>query len=622
MSDKTIKSAEWTVKELLSKIFSKKITKPKFQRKKKWDILPKKDNVPNEKDFIDFLSKTQNSVHPITFGQYNDGIQKCFANIDGNNRINAICHYIDKPFDIFPNKLDNLNIFIDNISSLDEDDKKKIKNIFKKLKYNEIINFRYNKYFIRHGEEVFYNNKLKILRDDFEPHIENTQTSLKINGEDHFDLIVKINVNLFEGYNTDELCQTFEDINKYNTKLTETELLACRLFNECNFEINDRTFKSQIQQEIKEYYKEKASGEVIECFVYNTEKDDMNAHDFIISFQNLFSKKYPFIEKADINGLSLYFKLFKNLYGGFMGTFTSKNVNDFIEKITYSCDILKDVTDSIFPKKINEKLFNNTCRKKIKTLKKNNLYMLICSIVGFHNQKTPNNIIKNELEKCLLFHFFTSDLKNKDKREIFKNFDSITYIVGGGFIVNVTKKLLSNPKNISNKLTKELFHDIIDMLYSEANSPHERRLPTGKNKNKNRRKLKFFEKALMFYFYKGKIPINMLTNNTFSIEHICPNSSDWVGEMDKDRTGNLFPIIDKMNSARGNKHINCYKNHKFAPEFCKFIQNIIPNDVEYDMIMKHERRKPKVIDIQKYNEMCIRNEKTLKENLITDLFSV
>ena len=37
---------------------------------------------------------------------------------------------------------------------------------------------------------------------------------LKINGVDNFDTNVVINVNLFEGYNTDELCKIFEDIKK------------------------------------------------------------------------------------------------------------------------------------------------------------------------------------------------------------------------------------------------------------------------------------------------------------------------------------------------------------------------------------------------------------------------
>ena len=36
-----------------------------------------------------------------------------FSNIDGNNRINAIKHYMDRPFDIFPDYLDDLFRLLD-----------------------------------------------------------------------------------------------------------------------------------------------------------------------------------------------------------------------------------------------------------------------------------------------------------------------------------------------------------------------------------------------------------------------------------------------------------------------------------------------------------------------------
>ena len=42
MSNKRIKNEQWYVNELISKINNKDIIKPKFQRKKKWDILQKK----------------------------------------------------------------------------------------------------------------------------------------------------------------------------------------------------------------------------------------------------------------------------------------------------------------------------------------------------------------------------------------------------------------------------------------------------------------------------------------------------------------------------------------------------------------------------------------------------
>jgi hypothetical protein len=619
MTEKRIKNEQWYIKELINKISNQEISKPKFQRKRKWDLFPKNDsNNPNEKAYIQFLYDTENSVHAITFGQETTSNKICFSNIDGNNRINAIKHFMDKPFELFNEYLVDLFKLINGLN-LSEEDKELLCNIFKKLSYNEIINFKYNLFFNKNGYEDFY-TRIKIFRDEIEKVIEEKiQTKLKIKGSENFDSTVKINVNLFEGYNTDELCKTFEDINKYNSKLTETELLACRLFNEVNFDITDRIFKTELKDCIKEYYENKATDEALNCYNYDQTKDKINAHDFIIGFQNLSSKKYSFIDKADVDGLSLYFKLYKALYGSYNNTFTTENVNDFKEKIFDTCNILKQIISIIFTDKINDKLFNSTCQCKLQTLKKNNMFMILSSIIGYKNKKTDVSIIKKSLEKCLLYHFMVSDLKNAVKREEFKNYDSISYRAGGGYIEAVTKNLLSNPENISNQLTEELFNNLLSQLYLETNNPYERKLENGNNKNDKRRNLKFFEKTIMFYYYKERIPINML-DNEFSIEHIFPNSSEWHGLLDKDRTGNLIPIISTINISRSNKHIMEYYKIDNGKTFCNFIKDIIPSFDLYDKIISHAK-KPTIINIELYNNMCKENEEKYKQNFINCLFN-
>ena len=246
MTDKRIKNEQWSVKQLIAKVDSGEIIKPKFQRKQKWDKLPKKISSPNDYAYIKFLFDTENSVHAITFGQESNSKSIFYSNIDGNNRINAIKNFMNKPFEIFREYLTDLKEYIDKLDLIYEN-KFLLKKIFDKLTYNEIMNFKYNKYFIENNLADLYNSQLKILRDDFEPHIEKIQQKLRVNGNDNFDSAVKINVNIFEGYNTDELCKTFEDINKYNSKLTETELLACRLHN-----ISDFTIYNKLQH--KYYY--------------------------------------------------------------------------------------------------------------------------------------------------------------------------------------------------------------------------------------------------------------------------------------------------------------------------------------------------------------------------------
>jgi hypothetical protein len=613
MTDKIIKNEQWSVKQLIAKIDNRDITKPKFQRKKKWNTHPTKNNLPNDYAYITFLYDTENSVHAITFGQESNSKGIFYSNIDGNNRINAIKHFMDKPFEIFTEYLDNLFKIFDDINS---ENILKIKDIFKSLSYNQIIKMKTPAKFFRHENKYELFEEIHSKEEVIEQEVEKIQKKLMINESDCFDSTVKINVNLFEGYNTDELCKTFEDINKYNSKLTETELLACRLHNICNFTINNKPFEIELYQCIKEYYKDKSNQEVLDC--YEFEEANINAHDFIVGFQNLCNNKYSFISKTDVDGLSLFFKLWKVLHNSFIDTFTTENVNGFIEKMYYSCDILQDTISNIFTDKISNKLFNNTCQDKLKTLKKNNLFVLISSIFGFKKKNEKKSIIIKHLEKCLIFHFFISDIKEKDSREYFKNNDSINNMAGGAYIENVSKNLLFNPDTISNKLTQELFNKLLNQLFNESNSPHVRKLDNGKNKNDKRRKIKFSEKTLMFYYYKEKIPTNLL-NNEFSIEHIMPNSSEWEGELDKDRTGNLIPIISTINSQRGNKHIKSYKITKEGNEFCEFIKDIIPNDEVYDNIIQHDR-KPTIENNVKYNEMCEKNEKKYKENFINCLF--
>jgi len=622
MTDKRIKNEQWCVKELISKINNQEISKPKFQRKRKWDILPKNDSNPNEKAYIQFLYDTENSVHAITFGQEITSQKSCFSNIDGNNRINAIKHFIDKPFEIFNDYLYNLTKYVNNLN-LSEEDKKKLIEIFSNLSYTEIMNFKYHLYFNKNGYGDLY-TRIQIYRDDIDDkYMEEIRNNLKIRGSENFELTVKINVNLFEGYTTDELCKTFEDINKYNSKLTETELLACLLFNEYNFGIIDNIFKRELEECVKEYYTIKADGEVLNCYNYDDSIDKINAHDFIVGFQNLCNQKYPeFIDKTYVDGLSLYFKLYKALYGSYINTFTTKNVNDFKEKIIYSCDIFKQIILSIFTDKINNKLFKKSCQEKLNTLKKNNMFMILSCIIGFKNKKTDIFIIKKNLERCLLYHFMVTDLKNKEKRENLKIYDRITYNAGGAFIDNITKSLLDTPEIISNKLTEKIFNELLSQLYIEVNNPYKRKNEKGTNKNDKRRPLKFFEKTIMFYFYKEKIPTNMLENE-FSIEHICPNSSEWDGELDKDRTGNLIPIISKINSSRGNKNIDEYYKTTTGKSFCEFIKDIIPESNVYNEIILHEKnQKPKIKNKESYNIMCESNEKTYQQNFVDCLFNI
>lgn len=185
MTEKRVKNEQWFVRDLITKIDKKSISKPKFQRKRKWDIQPKKETTPSEKYYILFLFDTKNSVHAITFGQVKFGN---FSNIDGNNRINALHHFINKPFEIFPEYLQDLITFINTLPSLKKTDKNLVIDIFKQINYQDIIDIKFHKYFQQIGKPQLYSEHLKKYRDEFEEYLTPIQNKLLINDKDRFDL--------------------------------------------------------------------------------------------------------------------------------------------------------------------------------------------------------------------------------------------------------------------------------------------------------------------------------------------------------------------------------------------------------------------------------------------------
>lgn len=617
MTDKHIKNENWYVKTLLSKVKTNEIYKPKYQRKRKWELFPnsKKENVPSEKKYIEFLYDTYNSVHAITFG-----VDKFkLSNIDGNNRINAIVHFVDEPLSLFPEKLYKLKEFI--TTNIDKNIADEIEQIMIKMSYEELMLFKYNKYFIEKGLNHLYNTHLKKLRDELEPYFDELINSMKINNKDRFDNDVQINVNIFTGYTTEELAEVFGKINQYNSGLTEQEALASRLFNITNFDIQDKLLEYEIKVNIKNYYNERKNDEILDCYKYDEHTDIMNAYDFMVGFQNNINSKCCLIHKTDNDGLSLFFKIFKNLFkGSFDTTFTSENVNEFIMLILKTTQLLTKLEKTLFMPNFTgggNKIFE-TANKKLHSLKKNNMYLIITSIIGYILCDTPDEKILKSIQLCILYHFFVNGLENKDKRDQYKLNDGILYEAGGAFIDNKAKDYLKNPSMISCKINNFIMEELLKELIIENTKPKKYEIrKNGKDKLDKRRPRKVFEKFLIYNYFNSNVP-NQYLNNNFWIEHIFPFSSSWEGDIDIDRLGNIIPILEQLNKERSNKHISEYKKiDKY--KFLNYIDNI-PRENEYNVIISHDNKKPHIHNIDNYNKICLNNEEKLIKCLINFLF--
>lgn len=641
---KTIKTETWSVSELYNKVCGGMIHKPKFQRKRKWLLIPNaKDNVPSIQKYIEFLYETCHSVHVITFGQF----QHELTNIDGNNRINAIMIFVNRPFDVFPEKPKRLvetmkNLIMKCVTKQEQhnDHEKACKDfetIVYNMSYDDLMKFKYKDYFIKNGYGELYNNYLKGIRDQLEDDFEHIQTEMKINNELFTDK-VKITVNIFNGYSIEELAEVFGNINKYNSCLTEQEALASRLYTNSDFEIEDERLELEIKIKIREYYSSISNGESLLCYEYND--DRINAFDFMVGFQNYSHNICQIIQPSDNEGTSLYFKIFKCLFCDsnklkLEDTLNTENINKFIEYMKHVISILNDILNKILMKNMvgNKKNIFEATHKKLFSLKKNNIYLIAIAIIGYYKKdiKVDEKDIKVEeikksIVKCILYHIFVGELvvnskdshedkkkEQRERKEYFRNKDGISYEAGGAYIDAKAKEYYDNPEYISENITEEVMRDLLYYLVSCNVDPI-----TKLNVKKRQKSFKVFEATLIYnYFYCNVATIHL--NKNFWVEHFVPFSCKWEGSVDIHRLGNTFPILEGMNKDRSNSHISYYKDENNYP-FVTHVNKLLPTKEIYDAIVEHKGKDVIMKDYVKYNEFCEGNECILIECFINKLY--
>lgn len=610
-------------REIQELIKLKQLIKPKYQRKKKWSIFFKKKTIPNIKDYIKFLYINTFSFDIITLSSQIKNNKQIYINIDGNNRINAICHFLNNPLKIFPEYLEKFLKF--SKSKLkNEEEVKKIKEYMEKLNYCDIINFSWSKNF-KNFDEDLYKNKLgngDLIRDDGEEYIDNIKNNLKI-GNLRFDDIVRIPVAICKNYKISDLIKIFVDINEANTSMTPIEIYAGVLYNACNFTIENKDIYHSILSNITEFYKNNSIGEELECYKIDKDKEfQLNAYDFLVGYQNYCSKKCININKIDNDKKNILFTLWEILFNSVDGeTFTNENVNEFIENIEFCIECFKKIKNKIF---INNRQKDNYFQKLEKNLnqyKDYNLLFIFSTLIGIkNNNKNDKKNCKKILSICIpiLYNFFVKGVTDKTDRDKFNAHNIFKTDGGGSYISNKCKTFLKNPevffKN-KNKpfITRPIFKQLTKYLLNDFICPDKRFLENGSIKKNKRRDRKFLEKYILYNNCAIKNSMIEITHNIFSNEHIFPFSSKWDGEIDIERLGNIFPLPIKTNIRRSNKHIKEYKNllkeENHNSNFLSNLQNIIPNDDDYNKIIKHNGNKCcKIFNNIEFNKYCKKNE--------------
>ena len=207
----------------------------------------------------------------------------------------------------------------------------------------------------------------------------------------------------------------------------------------------------------------------------------------------------------------------------------------------------------------------------------------------------------------ILYYFLVFEIYDKEKKNKYKTHTELVHEGAGAYIDNKAKNVYNNPEKISEQISKNLMKEVLSILLGENISNKKYEVNKKGMGKLQRRSRKIFEKLLIYFYFRSKVPVEHL-NNTFWIEHIFPFSSKWEGEIDIDRLGNIIPIIDHINKERRNKHICDYKN---TNNFLQFI-DIIPSIKEYNFAISHNNTKiPHIYDNEKFNSICVENENKL-----------
>jgi hypothetical protein len=613
------------------------LRKIKYQRKKRWTTLPSNNKVPSVREFIDFLYKHKNTINTITVGKEIVDNEEIRWAIDGNNRINGLIDFIKRPFNVYPEYIEDLE---KNIETYFGDNKTNLKlflNAMKKLKLEDLKKLTSREFQkMCENEHPKLYNEIASSQNDILYHINASENEncieLRLSKHNTPDFVhsVKINVNTFTNYSKAELGRVYEEINKYDSDLSEIQILSARLYDVQNFEIKDPEIKAKINSQLYEFYEKMAEDEALECHVY--EESELNAFDFLIGFQNCLSAGcIPFTKVENPRTSTLIFKLYKLLNEiddtdeAWNSKFSTNNVNNFIKWITDSVDILNGVNHKLNPVELNNvtstKQGNSKCVNIMNSgSNTNGWYVIIAGIIGHLKCGTQKEYIIDEMYKRIVYHKLIHDITDTKTKSEKRSIDIMQYSGGGFEALTKADEYLSDPLNMTNKITCEDIRELFQILNKETRKDiHFKRRPSGARTNEKRRSRKLHEILLHKAYYKNKVPYKYL-NCVFQLDHSIPFSSEWSESeaVDIDRLGNTIPLLKDMNGTRGNKHIR--EAFKSDPEFRGFLGKVVPSDEEYDkIVVQQDTRKPVIVDTVLYNKRCEENEEMYIENFIYNM---
>lgn len=664
-----IQHTTWTVGLFLQFLQEGKLKKDKYQRKKKWLIFRNENKrLASIVEFIDFLKQNGNTINAILLGTSNHTDEKGKArlehsNIDGNNRMNAMSIFFREPLRIYPEILKNIEKHAkDGRHDDGSDDGKPLAiqtdpeaittliGLFKNMTVKDLTNFNMRDWFKRKGHEQFFKEYISENRDSWDDLLKQELNMFDTpwGGAGSY-LDVKIEIMEVTGSTDDDLVDLYTKVNEYSTKVSHTDLLCAKMKWKVGHLIDKKyeSLKTELVTAIREYYKKKSEGEELDCYQFGDSCDELSAFDFCVSLQSVMFKKcsciFPNPNKDD--NISCFLSLYEHLFGGNDSEhFNEDNINRFISDIYECASMFETIYKDISPPELTKACAKRRRPKLSYEYTKNQRLLLIAACIKNCREKLDKNINKNRLLTIIYYHTFYKKYekelnKKSDNKKIGKTCKSplppSKLWTRGGHESTLRLRnwlKLDTIEGVRKEDMTKVLKKLIEISVNEKSNPvnndnDSATLGRPKDKRRNRHD---WEIVLIRNYYRKSVPVGLLERiNKLWYEHIiCYSTTTGDTEIDIERLGNVMPIEDKLNNARGNSHIRHYKiiEQDRGIEFMKYFDDIFPTGEKYDEITEHPlddnggRLNPVLKSKEKYDSFCNKNEELLVKYFIDWLY--
>jgi hypothetical protein len=562
-----------TIKDIYDMYTEGTLIKPRIQRPKRWvDKDTEQRGKTNSLDFIKFIIKTGNIVNPLLLVEKIVNGTKSLLVIDGNNRLNAILLFINKP----------LYFFSDYIP---ESFPAVFKEHFIQQSLSEILKYRNFKSYCKNNNMIEeYNHTVspdKDLDADFDDMCD------KLHAIRFFD--IKVPITRFENITSDGIKEIYEGVNKGGIKLTKQEILASTtsVFKYYPHQLSRyRDLATKVQQ----YYDDMNNNEVLKVQAH--EGESLNMFEVLLGFQMILSEQYKFMQQPGLKELDVVFKCYEIIYDTFEDY--NNDIDKFLQEFQSFTDCLHNIQNNFYNKHIRYSSIEKSCLRLI-----GNVTFILMIILHKNRDVMNDKDFVSHLRKILLYNELCSmvdDTKTKRKYNSSEK-NILQYHAGGGRITRVCKNIIKNNINFEAIPSKEDILELMDIVNNENIKAFQ-----SQNKNPRRLKVSKFKLLILSMYFNQKVPFEMLSAPK-DIDHIIPFSIEkYSGELDIERLGNLILIDSEVNKKKGNKHITddfIMDNHLQYMNY--------PTNQEVISILSHDRKE--IIDTYKYNIMCERRER-------------